>query len=142
MSYAKAGQKISLIMSACIMLFIVFSRKWLPTLYTEDANIIAACGLCFLVILIGIYPQNMRVMIAGCLRGAGDVRYVALVSLVSVAVLRPLATWFFSYPMDRWFPGLMFGYIGSWISFDIDALVRWSMLQVRINKGKWVNIRL
>ena len=81
-------------------------------------------------------------MVAGCLRGAGDVRYVALVSLVSVAILRPLTTWFFCYPMNSWLPGLMLGYIGSWISFDVDALVRAAMLRHRINKGEWVNIRL
>ena len=95
-----------------------------------------------MVCLVGIYPQNMRVMISGCLRGAGDVRYVALVSLISVAILRPLATWFFCYPMNNWFPGMMFGFIGAWISFDVDSLVRWLLLQVRINKGEWVNIKL
>ncbi len=142
MSYVKVGQRISIFMSAAIIIFAFFGRHWLPTLFSEEQEVLYASSICFLVLLVGIYPQNMRVMIAGCLRGAGDVRYVALVSLISVAILRPTLTWFFSYPMNAWFPGMMFGYLGAWISFDVDAIVRWLMLQVRVNKGKWVDIKL
>ena len=142
MSYVKVGQRISIFMSIGIILFTYFCRNWFPTLFSDDPEIIAMAALCFIVVLIGIYPQNQRVMIAGCLRGAGDVRYVALVSLVSVAVLRPLTTWIFCYPMNRWMPGLMLGFIGSWISFDIDSVVRWVMLQMRVDKGRWVDIKL
>ncbi len=142
LSYAKVGRRISIFMSLAIMLFTFFGRFWLPTLFTTETDIIAAASLCFLVLLVGIYPQNQRVMIAGCLRGAGDVRFVALVSLISVAIIRPLTTWFFCYPMAQWFPGMMFGFIGAWISFDVDALVRFVMLEKRLSKGNWVNIKL
>lgn len=141
-TYVKVGQRISVFMSIGIIVLTFIFRNVLPTFFTDEADIIKASSLCFIVILIGIFPQNMRVMLQGCLRGAGDVKYVALVSLVSVAILRPLTTWFFCYPMDQWLPGLMLGYIGTWIGFDIDSFVRWIMLQVRTNKGKWVNIKL
>ena len=124
------------------MLFAFFGRNWLPTLFTDEPDIIHAASICFIVLLIGIYPQNQRVMVAGCLRGAGDVRYVALVSLISVAILRPLMTYVFCYPLNRLFPGAMLPFLGPWISFDIDAVVRWILLHIRVNKGKWVNIRL
>ncbi|MCF0135389.1 MAG: MATE family efflux transporter [Lachnospiraceae bacterium] len=142
MTYVKVGERISIFMSVFIMLFAFFGRFWLPTLFSEEKEVIQSAAVCFLVLLAGIYPQNMRVMIAGCLRGAGDVKYVALVSLISVAIMRPLLTWFFSYPMNSWLPGLMFGYIGAWISFDVDAVLRWVLLQIRCNKGEWVNIKL
>ena len=141
-TYVKVGERISLYMSAGLIIFTFLARKWLPSLYTDEADIIYASSLCFIVVLFGMYQQNNRVVIAGCLRGAGDVRYVALVSLVSVAILRPILTWFFSYPMDRWFPGLMLGYIGNWISFVFDSCCRFLMLKIRANKGKWVNIKL
>ncbi|MBQ1355198.1 MAG: MATE family efflux transporter, partial [Solobacterium sp.] len=76
------------------------------------------------------------------LRGAGDVRFVAIVSLISVLILRPLATWFFCYPLNAMFPHMNFGFTGPWLSFVIDAFVRAGMLIVRVNKGSWVNIRL
>ena len=141
-AYAKLGQRICLYVSIFLIIFIFTGRNWMPRLFNDEPQILYASALCFIVCLVGVYPQNMRVMISGCLRGAGDVRYVALVSLISVAILRPLATWFFCYPMNRWFPGMMFGFIGAWISFDVDSVVRWLLLQVRINKGEWVNIKL
>ncbi|MBQ6680445.1 MAG: MATE family efflux transporter [Lachnospiraceae bacterium] len=141
-AYVRVGQRCSLFLSLIIMTLTFFGRHWLPTLFTKETAVIIGCAYSFLVLLIGIYPQNMRVMIAGCLRGAGDVRYVALVSLISVAILRPLMTWLFCYPLNDLFPNAMLPFLGPWISFDIDALVRWTLLQVRVNKGKWVNIRL
>ena len=142
MTYVRVGQRIALYISVVIIAMTFFGRNLFPTFFSSEAEVIAGCSISFVVLLFGIYPQNMRVMLAGCLRGAGDVRFVALVSLVSVAILRPIMTWFFSYPMGTWFPGLMMAYIGTWISFDIDAVVRWIMLQARVNKGKWVNIKL
>lgn len=141
-TYVKAGTRLSLCMSIVLILMTFFARNLFPTFFSEDPKIIAAAALCFVVILIGIYPQNMRVVLSGCLRGAGDVNFVALVSLISVAVLRPVLTWAFSYPLDRMMPGLMLGYIGNWLSFNIDAFLRWILLQIRVNKGQWVNIKL
>lgn len=141
-AYVKVGTRLSLFMSIAIVALTFFARNLFPTFFSDDPKIIEAAALCFIVILIGIYPQNMRVVISGCLRGAGDVKFVALVSLISVAVLRPLLTWFFSYPLDAAFPTLMLGFIGNWLSFNVDAFVRWIMLQIRVDKGKWVDIRI
>ncbi len=142
MAYVRVGERISIFMSLAIMIFTFFGRHWLPKLFTDDRIVIYGCAVSFLVLLIGIYPQNMRVMLAGCLRGAGDVRYVALVSLISVAILRPLLTFICCYPLNKAFPNAYLAYLGPWISFDIDAIVRWVLLHIRVKKGQWVNIKL
>ena len=142
MAYVRVGERICIFLSVAIMLMTFFGRDWLPTLFSEEKDVIFGCSISFLVLLLGIYPQNMRVMIAGCLRGAGDVRYVALVSLISVAILRPLLTWLCCYPLNALFPNAYLAYLGPWISFDIDAIVRWVLLHVRVKKGQWVNIKL
>ena len=140
--YVKVVQRVSAVISLAIILFTFFGRNFLPALFTDDMQIRAMVTLCFLVLLIGIFPQNLRVILSGCLRGAGDVRFVAIVSLISVLILRPLATWFFCYPLNAMFPHMNFGFTGPWLSFVIDAFVRAGMLIVRVNKGSWVNIRL
>ena len=142
MAYVRVGERICIFVSIAIMLMTFFGRNWMPTLFSEEKDVIFGCSISFLVLLLGIYPQNMRVMIAGCLRGAGDVRYVALVSLISVAILRPLLTWLCCYPLNHLFPNAYLAYLGPWISFDIDAVVRWVLLHVREKKGNWVNIKL
>ena len=87
-------------------------------------------------------PQNGRIVYSGCLRGAGDTKYVAIISLISVTIVRPLATYFFCYPMDTIAPMLMFTVTGPWFSFFIDSLLRSVLLKKRIDKGYWLNIRL
>ena len=140
--YVKVVLRVSAVISIAIILFTFFGRNILPALFTDDMIIRSMVTLCFMVLLIGIFPQNLRVIYSGCLRGAGDVRFVAVVSLISVLILRPLATWLFCYPINGMFPGMNFGFTGPWISFVLDAFVRAGMLVVRVNKGRWVNIRL
>ena len=140
--YVRVVQRVSLFLSLFLMIFTLVGRNIFPTFFTTDGQIIQAASLCFVIFLFGLFAQNLRVILAGCLRGAGDVKYVALVSLISVAIVRPAMTWFFCYPMNRAFPMMMFGFLGPWLSFDIDAYVRASLLLVRVRKGNWVNIRL
>ena len=142
MAYVKVSEKISLFMSLLLIAFIFFFKEPLARLFTDDQEILSASVLCFTVILAAIIPQNLRVVLSGCLRGAGDVKYVALVSLVSVAILRPALTWLFCYPLNDAFPVLQFGILGNWLSFGIDAIVRSVMLTHRVNKGKWLSIKL
>ena len=87
-------------------------------------------------------PQNGRVVYSGCLRGAGDTKYVAMVALISVAVLRPFLTWLFCYPLNQALPGWQIAVMGPWIAFDIDAFVRNGLLHRRIRQGKWLDIKL
>ena len=129
-------------LSLLLIAFIFFLREPLARLFTDDREILAASVLSFTVILAAIIPQNLRVVLSGCLRGAGDVKFVALVSLISVGILRPALTWLFCYPLNDLFPVMQFGVLGNWISFGIDALVRSVMLTHRVNKGKWLNIKL
>ena len=140
--YVHAVRRTALVISLMIILFTFFGRHILPALFTDDPEIIHAASLCFLVLILGITAQNLRVVLAGCLRGAGDVKYVAAVSLISVLILRPLMTWLFCYPLNAMYPSLMLGFLGPWISFDIDAFVRAAMLIKRVNQGRWVNIKL
>ena len=69
-------------------------------------------------------------------------RYVAICTLISVAILRPVLTWLFCYPMDAALPGMYLAVTGPWIAFVIDALVRDGLLYARIRRGKWLDIKL
>ena len=89
-----------------------------------------------------IVPQNARVVYAGCLRGAGDTRYVAMVSLIGVGILRPLLTWLFCFPLSPLLPALFLPATGPWWAFLLDALVRSAMLSRRVRGGKWTSVQL
>lgn len=72
------------------------------------------------ILCVILFLQIEQVVILGCLRGAGDTKYTALVSLISVAIIRPGASWLLGYPL-----GL--GLLGVWLGTFADQIVRFLM---------------
>ncbi len=98
MANVRISRKLSVVTSLVLMALILVFRRSLAALFTTDEAIIYGATLAFLVVVVGILPQNGRVVYSGCLRGAGDVKYVAVCSLISVAILRPIFTYVLCYP--------------------------------------------
>ena len=138
----RISRRISVFVSIGLMLVIFLLRRQLALLFTTEEEIILGVTLSFYVVIAGLLPQNGRVVYSGCLRGAGDTKYVAMVALISVTVLRPILTWLFCYPLNNLMPGLQIAVMGPWIAFDIDAVVRNWLLYRRIKRGKWLDIKL
>ena len=142
MANVRISRKLSVVTSLVLMALILVFRRSLAALFTTDEAIIYGATLAFLVVVVGILPQNGRVVYSGCLRGAGDVKYVAVCSLISVAILRPIFTYVLCYPVNEALPRLQMAMTGPWIAFVLDAFVREILLYHRIRQGKWLNIRL
>lgn len=142
MAHAKISRKISVLASIFLMILIFLLRKLLPLLFTSDPAIIRGVELGFIVVIFGIYFQNGRVVFSGCLRGAGDAKYVALCSLLSVTIVRPLFTYLICYPLNTALPWAVLSITGPWIAFNIDCIIRDLMLTRRIKNGRWLNIVL
>ena len=79
--------------------------------------------------------QSFLMILSGSLRGAGDTRYVAFLSLISLAILRPIFSWGLIYPL-----GL--GIYGAWIAMFLDQAGRFILLRRRFNSGGWLSVRL
>ena len=62
-----------------------------------------------------LFMQIEQVTLFGCLRGAGDTRFTALVSLISVTFIRPGMSWLLCYPL-----GL--GLMGAWLGTLVTSL--------------------
>ncbi len=142
LGYSQAASRIGLFVAVFLMIVIsVFSRQ-LAMLFTSEEEIIHAVTLSFFVAIIAMIPQTGRVVQSGVLRGAGDVRFVAICALLSVSILRPALTWLFCYPLADLWPGVPIAVLSPWIAFLIDAIVRDRLLNWRIRQGKWLNIEL
>lgn len=133
---------ISVVVSLFLMALIFALRRVLAQMFTNDEAVILAASAGFLVIIPALLPQNGRVVYAGCLRGAGDVRYVAMVALISVAILRPVMTWLFCFPLNAALPWLMLTATGPWFAFLVDALMRSALLSRRVRSDAWTNVVL
>lgn len=75
--------------------------------------------------------QISQVINMGCLRGAGDTLYTAVVSIVSVTIIRTMCSWFFCYCMN-------YGIIGVWLGVVGDQLSRATLSFIRYKNGKWL----
>ena len=142
MIHVRIARRVSIIVSIALMVVIFLLRRQLALLFTREEEIILGVTLSFYVVIAGVLPQNGRVVYSGCLRGAGDVRYVAMCALISVTVLRPILTYLFCYPFAKVLPALPIAVAGPWVAFDIDAYVRNYLLARRIKQGRWLDIKL
>lgn len=141
-AHVKISRKLSIVVSVALMVVIGVLRKPIAGLFTTEAHIIEGVILAFIVVMIGFIPQNGRVVYSGCLRGAGDTKYVAFCALISVTIVRPIATYLFCYPLNDLLPALRLDVTGPWLGFLVDACVRNPMLSHRIKTGKWMEIKL
>ena len=142
MAHANTAYRIGLFVSFGLMLIIFIFRRQIALLFTTDETIILGVTASLYVVICAMAWQNGRVILSGALRGAGDVKFVAMCALLSVTILRPALTWFFCYPVSNWFPDTQIAVMSPWIAFAIDAVVRDRMLAYRLKQGKWLDIKL
>ena len=79
------------------------------------------------------FAQPSQVVFSGCLRGAGDTKFVAMVSFISIMFVRPVLSYLLCYPL-----GL--GLLGAWIGIIIDQYTRLGFTLYRFSTGKWTKI--
>lgn len=133
--YGNVCQKIGFL-CACVMGSVYFFfGKDVFLLYTTDPVILDYGAMIMRILSIILFMQIEQVTLFGCLRGAGDTRFTALVSLISVTFIRPGMSWLLCYPL-----GL--GLMGAWLGTACDQFVRFVLTFIRFRKGKWMKLKL
>ena len=133
--FGRVGQRIVFLASCGLCLLFFFGRYSLVGLYSDSPEVIAMGGNIMLMIAVITYFQTSQVVCAGCLRGAGDTMYVAGVSLVTTAIIRPLLSWVLCYPVG-------WGLYGAWLGVLVDLALRLVFNYGRFKAGKWMGIVL
>ena len=87
------------------------------------------------VMVIIVLMQVSQVIYMGCLRGAGDVRFTTIASIISVTFIRPISSFIFAYVLSL-------GVIGIWIGVIGDQLCRLLLTSWRFRSGKWTQIKI
>ena len=104
-------------------------------LFSADPEILDYGAMIMDFVAVIVFLQISQVIYSGCLRGGGDTRFVALVSLISVACIRPLSGWLFVYPLGM-------GLFGAWLGLAIDQLLRLLLTMWRFKHDKWLKIKI
>ena len=115
--------------------FALFHRPILAIFAKGDSYVIQHGGMLLLFVAAGCIPCSGSSVYAGILRGAGDTKVVARITLWVVAILRPIAAWLFCYPMRLY-------QVGIWAAFTLAHTLRWICLYLHWRKGTWKQIKL
>lgn len=133
--YCTIAQRIAFCFSTGIFLLFFFGRYFLVGLFTDDAAIISAGSTLLIIAACTTHIQTAQVILSGCLRGAGDTRFVAAVSFLSIGLVRPLLTYLFCFPLG-------WGLVGAWLTLLIDQTMRMILNNRRFHSGKWTTKKL
>lgn len=133
--YGKTTQRIAFGIATCLCLLFIFAREPIVTCFNRDPYVVQASSEIMLIIAFVSFPQTSYIVMSGCLRGGGDTKYVAMISLISIMVIRPGISWLLCYPA-----GL--GLVGAWFGVLIDQSLRLTLCTFRFRTGKWTRIRV
>ena len=136
--YAKTGQRIGLAVSAFLVLFFVFGGSAVLRLFAEESDpnftyVMQTGGIIMYFIAFVSPGQISQVISSGALRGAGDTKYVAVTSMISLVIFRT----FMAYVLCVYTP---LGLFGAWSALIVDQYVRLLFAVYRFKSGKWMNI--
>lgn len=134
-SYGQISQTIGLLVALMLAITISLLNQEIVGLFTNDPELIVLGSQMMLVLAIIMPFQIYQVITMGALRGAGDVKFVAMVSLISVTFLRPALTFVLAY-------SLSLGLLGAWYSVLVDQLMRLFLSQLRYSKADWTKIKV
>lgn len=131
--YGKVSQRIGLMIAILLGIVISLSRYVVIDLFTNDPEIIKLGADILLILSVIVVFQIAQVITMGSLRGAGDVKFVAFLSLISVTILRPALSYFLAYSLG-------FGLVGAWLGVVLDQAVRFFVSRIRFQQAKWTKI--
>lgn len=124
------GFYFSLILAA---VFVLFGGQ-IVGLYNSDPEIIRIGGQIMIFVAFLQPFQSSQFIIAGGLRGAGDTKVTAMITLITVLLIRP--------GIAILLVNIGFGLYGAWAAMACDQIVRSALVLGRYNSGKWKLIKL
>jgi len=132
---AETCVRLALIYSVGLMAVLCLFRGPIIRIFSRDPAVVVPATRILLFLAASAIGDALCVVHAGALRGAGDTKFVAFASLLSVTIIRPLLSWTLCYPV-----GL--GLYGPWIGFLLDLWTRGFLNTLRFFQGRWKTIRL
>lgn len=124
------GFAFSMILAA---VFVLFGSN-IVGLYNSDPEIIRIGGHIMLIVALLQPFQGSQFIIAGGLRGAGDTKTTAMITFITVLLVRPITA------MVLVKAG--FGLYGAWAALAADQMLRTALVFARYKSGKWKTIKL
>lgn len=133
--YGLVERNSGLILGSLGLALYYFLKKPIFGLFTQDPQVLETGILLMPLVALVNIPQSLNLTMAGVLKGAGDVKFVALYSLIIIAFLRPLITYILIFILDM-------GLMGAWLSLCMDQSLRALCANLRFKSRKWQKIKI
>ena len=133
--YGSICQRIGLAISFILALLLFFGGRWFYGLYFQEPHILEMGELICRYLIFIVLLQISQIIFTGCLRAAGDVRYVLFAAMISIAGIRTLSTLLMVNVLG-------WGLHGVWLGILADQLSRFVMVSLRFKQGKWVHLKI
>ncbi len=137
--YGKCSQRLALTTALILATLIVIFRYPLVSLFANPATdgLVVYNMAAELMLVVALFQpfQTSSVVFSGCLRGAGDTKYVAKVMMICVALIRPICAYTAVYVLGM-------DLIGAWMASLIDMIIRMTLAARRFGGGKWHDIKV
>lgn len=114
---------------------ILFRYQIMSLFEKEDPLVVSAGGASLILVAIGGLVCAGASTYAGALRGAGDTKTVAVCTLWSTTILRPIVSWVLCW-------GLGLELTGVWLGFLAGHVTRWIALKIHFDRGGWRGMAL
>ena len=133
--YATICQRIGLVISLILSVGLLFGGRLFFGFFSRDTHVmelgVTICRYMTVIILL----QISQIIFSGCLRAAGDVRYVLMAATVSIAIIRTVVTVVLVFVFHM-------GLDGVWIGILADQATRFILVSRRFRQGKWVHLKI
>lgn len=133
--YGGICQRMGNVISIILSIAYLFGGRWFYSMFFTETESLDLGAVIMRIMVIIVLMQVAQVIYMGCLRGAGDVKFTTITSMISVAVIRPLTSYLFAYTLG-------FGIIGIWFGVICDQLLRLILTTWRFRSGKWTTIKI
>lgn len=133
--YATLCQRMGVVFSLLLSVIFVLLGREMFLMFSKETVILDYGVMIMRMMTVVVFLQISQVVYSGCLRGSGDTKYTAFVSLVSVAIVRPCSGWLFCYPLGM-------GLFGAWLGLAVDQMVRFVMTYLRFRSGRWTKRKI
>lgn len=134
-AYVHRTRRLGMSVSIILGVIFIFWGGNIVGLYNDDPSIVSQGAKIMMFVGLTQPLQSSQFILSGSLRGAGDTKATAIITFITVLLVRPFLA---MYLINVWNMGLE----GAWIAFIVDQTIRSALVLMRYNTGKWKNIKV
>lgn len=133
--YGTTCRIVAMIIAGTLAIFYIVGSRGIYSMFFDKPDVVEIGVSISHVLIAAIIFQVPSVVYIGALRGAGDTLYTAILSTISVTIIRTSVSFFFGYILKMGIVGIWFGIVG-------DQMTRFILSGLRFRQGKWTKIKI